>query len=343
MEIHELIPETVDIRIPQTREECDSIKQQVKDRFDAWVTKFGPLPDKNPLNIEIKSERKRQWGFRELCLTYECQPGDLVPAYLLIPENGSGSFPAVVANHQCAVDCDLGKEAVVGKVVIRPDQAYGFELARQGFVVLAPDSINCGERNIPELRPQGVLDKSKCFDAAIPYVTVKSLYLKHLWDAIRAVDVLESLDFVDSSKIGMIGHSLGAGATFFAATFDARIKASVMSCATLSGLGVYGWGHFYRQPGNGIYYHELLSLIAPRACLATRGRQEVPFTLQGDFATPKDENSVLEWIFTLGKHWCRLYGVSEDRMQVQFFDGGHEFPEAQRGYAYEWLAKQLEV
>jgi len=342
MEIPALLPKTVDVRIPQTHEECDTIRKQVKDRFDAWVTKYGPFPDKNPLNIKTQSERKWYWGFRELHLTYECETGDLVSAYLLIPENGNKPFPAVVANHQCAVDCDLGKDAVVGKAVLRSDQAYGFELVRQGFVVLAPDSINCGERNIKQLRPQGTNDKRRCFDAALSHISVKSLYLKHLWDAIRAVDVLESFDFVDSHRIGMIGHSLGAGTTFWAAAFDTRIRASVLSCHFLGGLGVSGWGHFYRQSENGLYYHELLSLIVPRACLATRGRKEIPFTLQGDFVTSEEENSVLEWAFKLGGHWCSLHGVSEERMQVQFFDGGHEFPEEQRNYAYKWLAKHLE-
>ncbi len=343
MEIHELIPENINITVPQTRGKFEAIQQQAKDRFYSWIAEFGPLPEKNPLNMRIQSERKRQWGFKELYVTYECQTGDIVPAYLLIPDDASGPFPAVVANHQCGVDCDLGKEAVVGKAVLRSDQSYGFDLARRGFVVIAPDSVNCGERNIPELRQQGILDKSKCFDAAIPHISVKSLYLKHLWDAIRAVDVLESLDIVDPNRIGMIGHSLGAGTTFWAAAYDSRIRASVLSCHYLGGLGYSGWGHYYLQSREGIFYHELLSLIAPRACLATRGRDEPSLSFMGNFATSGEENSVMEWVYELARYWNRLNGIPEDRMQVRFFDGGHEFPEEQRIYAYQWLAEQLKA
>ncbi len=340
---HPLIPQSVKVEIPGDRKETEKIRDSIKSRFDDWLKKFGPMPEHNPVNIQIHSERTITWfdGFRELYITYNGESGETIPAYLLIPLKGEAPFPAIVANHQCNVDCDVGKDAVVGKAYLRPDQAYGFELAINGFVVLAPDSINCGERNIKGLRNQGERDKNKCWDAAIPYLSVKSLYLKHLWDATRAVDVLENLDFVASNQIGMIGHSLGAGTTFWAAAFDTRIKASILSCHYLGGLGIRGYHQFYQESGNGLFYHELLALIAPRACLATRGRKEKPLSVKGNFENIEDENSVMTWAFNVGKLWCHLYEVSEDKMQVRFFDRGHEFPEPERKFAYEWLTKQL--
>jgi dienelactone hydrolase len=364
LEKHPLIPDSVNIEIPHDREEADAIKVNIRKRLDSWIREFGPWPGRSTVNMKIHSERRKSWfigwaktgkpeliTFRELYITYNGEIGESIPAYLLIPDNIAPPFPAVVANHQCNNDCDVGKDAVVGKAYFRPDQAYGFELVLRGFVVLAPDSINCGERNIKELREQGEWslkdctntkrDGIKCHGAAISYLSVSSFYLKHLWDATRAVDVLESLDFVDSKRIGMIGHSLGAGTTFWATAFDSRVKASVLSCHYLGGLGADGWIQFYRKHGNGIYYHEMLELIAPRAILATRGRKEIPLMEIGDFESPEDENSVLEWAFNVAKFWCHLYGVSGEKMQVRFFNGGHEFPEAERKNAYRWLQSQL--
>ena len=54
--------------------------------------------------------------------------------------------------------------------------------------------------------------------------------IKGVFDAMRAVDVLEAQPFVDSSKIAAIGHSLGGHNSIFAAVFDTRIKVIVSSC-----------------------------------------------------------------------------------------------------------------
>ncbi len=340
---HSLLPDFVDVSIPRNGQEADELKTSLNAKFGAWVAKYGPWPHRSEVELKIHSQRIHSWydGFIESYVTYNGESGEEIPAYLLVPRKGKQPFPAVVANHQCFVDCDIGKDAVVGKAYLRPDQAYGFELACRGFVVLAPDSINCGERNIRGVREQGERDKTKCWDAAVQSLSVKSFYLKHMWDAIRAVDVLESLDYVDSQRIGMIGHSLGAGTAFWAAARDSRIRASVLSCHFQGGLGGGPWGKFYNQQGDGLYYHELAALIAPRALLATRGRKEKPFHGQGDFETATDENSVLEWTFEYGKYLCSLYGESSGNFQVRFFDGGHGFPETERTYAYEWLSDHL--
>ena len=73
----------------------------------------------------------------------------LVYAYLLIPRQGHAPFPLSSHTINAPSIVNRGKEAVVGKVAERPDQRYGLELVRRGYVVLAPDSINCGERCVP--------------------------------------------------------------------------------------------------------------------------------------------------------------------------------------------------
>ena len=108
----------------------------------------------------------------------------------------------------------------------RTDQAYGHDLVHQGFVVLAPDSINCGERNIEAIRESG--QNRGCFEL-IDEQLGRPWRRKHVFDNMRAVDLLQSLDFVDSQRIGAIGHSMGAGDVFDLMAVDQRIKAGVVS------------------------------------------------------------------------------------------------------------------
>ena len=93
------------------------------------------MPDPPPLNLQVLHKRRldtyEEWKIEYTVESAEMMPaiaGRKVPAYLLIPTNGKPPYPAVVANHQCYQDCDIGKDAVVGKAHLRPDQVYAFEL-----------------------------------------------------------------------------------------------------------------------------------------------------------------------------------------------------------------------
>ena len=191
------------------------------------------------LDMKILQKRRVQtdyydyeeWKIEYTVETRESMPipaGQTVSAYLLIPsrEGLEDPFPAMICFHQCNVDCPLAKEAVVGKVSYRPDQAYGLELVSEGFVVLAPDSINCGERFIPAIRSEG--EGKRCWDVLDDGLG-RNGWSKHHLDDIRAVDLLCSLEFVDSERIGAIGHSMGNIDARDVTTYDSRVKACILS------------------------------------------------------------------------------------------------------------------
>ena len=340
MERHPQLPDFVPVEVPHDKASAERIQAGIRRRLCDWMQKYGPLPQREAVNVSVHSERRRSHDgdlYLEQYVTYNGDDGEDIPAYLLIPEERAFPSPAIVANHQCSVDCDLGKDAVVGKSYDRADQAYGFEMMLKGFIVLAPDSINCGERAIAGLKgPE--CDQSKCMQAAFPFLSVDSIYLKHISDAMRAVDVLQSMDTVDSDRIGMIGHSLGAGTTFWTAASDDRVRASVLSCQFLGGIGGSPWYQAYGSDQGGIYYHELLALIAPRSVLATRGEEDpVKFGLDSG----ETERSVMAWAFDYARLFSALLGGSESAMQCRLFDGGHEFPKANRNEAYDWIMQQL--
>ncbi|OYW12347.1 MAG: hypothetical protein B7Z55_18360, partial [Planctomycetales bacterium 12-60-4] len=53
----------------------------------------GPWPESPPLNVQIQLTEKLD-GVTRLKLTYDAEPNDPIPAYLLIPEGVSADQPA---------------------------------------------------------------------------------------------------------------------------------------------------------------------------------------------------------------------------------------------------------
>jgi hypothetical protein len=50
-----------------------------------------------------------------------------------------------------------------------------------------------------------------------------------VFDGIRGLDLLCSLDFVDASRLAVVGHSMGAGHAIRTQVFDHRVKAGILS------------------------------------------------------------------------------------------------------------------
>ncbi|MDD5529429.1 MAG: hypothetical protein PHX21_05300 [bacterium] len=337
-----LLPGHVEIELPDNIEE---VKQRRELLLKKYYEILGAFPKKGKLQIK-ELYRRRFSEHTEIKLTYQVEPNDIVYAYLLVPRNGNPPFPGIVAHHQCFIDCDLGKEAVVGKVTDRPDQVYGLELVKKGFVVLAPDSKNCGERFIDGLREEGDAVHTEewknkhCWNDLLRLNT-KHFYAKHTYDSIAAIDCLVSFkDLVIPDKIGMIGHSLGAGTTFWTAALDERVKVAVTSCHYLGGMDSRGWASLYPQKPDvkNIWFHELLELIAPRALFATRGEKE---GFQGGFQTREQDLAVQQWAFNYGKYICKLNGVDENSIQTRIFDGVHEFPKEIRQESYDFIKNYI--
>src|SRR5438477_9043142 len=107
--------------------------------------------------------------------------------------------------------------------------------------------------------------------------------MKAIWDNMRGIDLLESVDEVDRARIGCIGHSLGGHNAMFTAVFDTRIKAIVSNCGFTSfskyfGGNLKGWSSPRYMPRIATVYEanpakmpfdfmEVVAAVAPRAFL----------------------------------------------------------------------------
>ena len=94
------------------------------------------------VTYDVLDSVKEEGYTRQLISFESC--GDKVSAFLLLPDYLDNN-PAILINHQHNREHHLGKSEVCG-LVGNPLQAFGPELAKRGFVVLAPDSICFEER-----------------------------------------------------------------------------------------------------------------------------------------------------------------------------------------------------
>ncbi len=286
---------------------------------------MGALPGDRarvPLAPKILGEERRgSILYRKL--SYQSDPGDRVTAWLLIPKLQPGERrPAILALHQTVRP---GKDEPVG-LTGSPTMHYGLDLARRGYIVLAPDYPSFG-------------DHPYDFAAHPEYA---SGTMKAIWDNIRAVDLLTSLPEVDAERIGVIGHSLGGHNAIFTALFEPRLKAVVSSCGFTS-LGkddLPSWTGPRYMPRiaaefqNDIAkmpfdFDELVAALAPRPFLAVAATRDDDFDVTG-----------VQDVIAAAKPVYALYG-KESSLAGLYPDSPHDFPDAARQSACDFLDQHL--
>jgi len=102
---------------------------------------------------------------------------------------------------------------------------------------------------------------------------------ERLWDLMRCVDFLVSLDEVNRRKIGCAGNSLGGEMVMWLGAIDERIQAAVSS-GFLTRMDQLEKKHCmcWKLPGlrQLVDFSDIYSLIAPRALLCQNGLKEHP-------------------------------------------------------------------
>jgi len=229
----------------------------------------GSWPEPCPLQPVPRGTIQKD-GYRIESLTYEVEPGDRVPALLLIPDGVSASSPApaVAVWHQHNGQYDLGKNEP-GGLAGNPMHHTGVALAKEGYVVLCPDALCFEERQDPTGRLKG--GNFERFEFLRYVVAGRSMAWKNVLDMRRAIDFLCERPEVDAENIGCYGHSMGSTHTWLVGPHEPRLKALVGNCClpTYSAIHdkhllhcfpnfVPGWLQYGDTP-------EMAALIAPRA------------------------------------------------------------------------------
>lgn len=286
-----------------------------------WLRFLGPMPaERPPVALKVLSEDRPEGCVRQL-VEYEGEPGQPVQGYLLTPtELKPGERRAgIVALHATTT---LTIDGIAGVSGPEPAQ-LGLKLCRRGFVVFCPRCFLW--QDVTDYR-----DAVERFRQRHPGTLGMH---KMLYDAQRGVDVLASLPQVDATRIGAVGHSLGAKETLYLAAFDDRIKAAVASEGGLTFRSTNWDAPWYL--GDGIHaddfplnHHQLLALIAPRAFLVLAG-ESGRGAADGDRGWPLLEAALPVY---------RLYGEPPHLGQYNHHQG-HSIPPD----AYDRLAQWLET
>src|ERR1019366_8027936 len=110
--------------------------EQWRDRFQERLqSALAPWPERVPLDLETTEEEACD-GYRRHRIVFDVEEFMSVPAYLLVPDDRKSPGPAVLAAHGHGP----GKSRVCGvESGAPPGSDYAAELARRGYVVLAPD------------------------------------------------------------------------------------------------------------------------------------------------------------------------------------------------------------
>jgi acetyl esterase/lipase len=291
----------------------------------------GPLPGgerRVPLEVQVVLAA-RESGYARKKVTFATEPGDRVPAWLLIPDESAApprKHPAVLCLHQTIT---IGKDEPVG-LGSNPELAYARELAERGYVALAPDYPNFGEYKLDVYR-----------------LGYASATMKAIWNNLRAVDLLCTLKEVDAERIGVIGHSLGGHNAIFTGLFDQRVKAVVSSCGFNAFPFYYkgniaGWTHRGYMPRLRDRYHldlsavpfdfpELIAALGPRAFFTNSPLRDANFEVDGVRVCINAARPVYD-----------LLGAA-DRLVAVHPDAEHSFPRSERLRAYEFLDRFLNV
>lgn len=285
-----------------------------------------PTPDRRvPLDVrETKVEETEK--YTRHTISFASEPGDRVPAYLLVPKGLTRAAPAMLCLHQTTA-IGKGEPAGLGGL---PTLRYGHELAERGFVCLVPDYPSFG-------------------DYAYDFKTSGSHFgsgsMKAIWNNMRAVDLLASLPEVDRDRIGCIGHSLGGHNSLFTAAWDQRLRAIVTSCGFTAFHHYYegklaGWtsdrymprirDNYQNDPDRVPFdFHEVIGALAPRHVLINAPLHDSNFEVTG-------VKKVVEACAPL----YELLGAS-GHLEAVYPDCGHDFPDEIRSRFYARLQEIL--
>lgn len=191
----------------------------VRDTF--WKLIGGEL-ERAPLNARKTGEFERA-GYRVEKVVYESRPGLFVVANLYVPSTGKPPYPGV-----------LFQMGHAGEGKAYPSyQKCCQGLAQLGHVVLAFDPMGQGER-IAYLDSSGLNTRLPSIDEEHSVPGKQFLLLGdtssryQVWDAIRSLDYLASLSFVDPQRLASVGQSGGATLTMLLACADSRLAAAVV-------------------------------------------------------------------------------------------------------------------
>jgi dienelactone hydrolase len=269
---------------------------------------LSPMPEKTPLHAQIFGKiEEKNYTIQKVLI--ETLPGFYLGGNLYRPRNGKPKHPGILNPHG---------HWPYGRLENQPlysGPSLGISLARQGYVVFAYDMV--GYTDTIQLPHHFGSPEQRLWSFG-------PLGLQ-LWDSIRALDFLASLDDVDATDLGITGASGGGTQTFLLTAVDDRVQFA--SPVNMVSAIMQGGDLCENAPGLRLHTSnvEIAAMFAPKPMLLV--------SATGDWThnVPKEEYPAIKRIYD-------LYGKGDQVDVVQIHEE-HNFNRASREAVYHFFAK----
>ena len=275
-----------------------------------WDEVIGRCPSPNvPANPRTRLAYDEP-GFKGYEVVLDVWEETFAYGILLVPKGikPNERRPVVVCQH----GLEGRSQEVVDPKIESPYNAYGAELANQGFVVYAPQNAYIGQDAFRVIQRKANPVKWSLFSL---------ITRQHE----RTLEWLAEQPFVDPERIGFYGLSYGGKTAmrvpalldgYALSICSADFNEWIVKNATYDSHYSYMFGGEYEMPefnlGNTFNYAEMAWLIAPRPFMVERGHH--------DGVAPD------EWVayeYAIVRHLYANLGIS-DQTEIEFFNSGHE-------------------
>jgi dienelactone hydrolase len=284
-----------------------------------------PLPERTPLRARITGRLERQ-AYRIEKLVFQSSPGLYVTGNFYLPKDSAKPRPTILYL------CGHSPHRLGAKFQYQ-DRAIGF--ASHGFACLVLDTLEFGE--VAGIH-HGTHDLNMWHWLSLGYTPAGV----EVWNAMRALDYLETRPEVDRQRLGLTGISGGGAMTWYTAAVDERIAAAAPVCSAFTwGSQAEHW--LARGQCDCIYYHNtylwdfpvVAALIAPRPLLILSGQKDSIFPPDGYHA-----------VFQRAKKVYDLYAgsdASSERIREVDDNVEHSDPPLFLREARHWMQRWLKA
>lgn len=194
------------------------MRRQLLEMLGLW-----PLPEKTDLK-PVVTGKTEGGGIRVEKIHFQSMPGLYVTANLYLPQKIEGKIPAVL--YVCGHANVLMKESVGNKTVVISHgskahyQYHPVWFAQNGYACLALDTLQLGE--IQGIH-HGTYNQNMWWWQCMGYTSAGV----ECWNAMRALDYLQTRPEIDPLRFGVTGRSGGGATSWWITATDERIKAAV--------------------------------------------------------------------------------------------------------------------
>lgn len=261
-------------------------KKRREEIIEKWSGMMGAWPALITNQRFRMIDSVRRDGFTQYRVSFSWLPDQKTEGYLLVPD-GDGKKPAVIT-----VYYEPETAAGLGRPDLK-DRDFAYQLAKRGFVTLSLGTTETTNNKTYSLYYPGIEN------ATVEPLSALACAAANAWN------VLAKFSAVDSTRIGIMGHSYGGKWAMFASCLYEKFACAVWSDPGIvfdeSRESVNYWEPWYlgyypqpwrkrglitqENPAKGLYpklvargydLHELHALMAPRPFLVSGGSEDPP-------------------------------------------------------------------